>query len=185
MLKIVWDVEIRDGRLDDIPIEKQRLISHLAYKTAIIMNQLGQVAFRERKAARAGELEEQMKQMEEEEEEEQNRRVLEADTERRQREDEQHSTDLGFWVEQCRRLERELAAQRDAKNGSGDGDVLSTEAVPLPGRANSRHDIHETHPSEQEEATDVSLECGNCMSATSCQCMDESTWSQFLNDPMN
>src|SRR5271155_3992153 len=70
-------------------------------------NRAAQRAFRERRAARVGELEEQMKQMEEEEE--QKRCVLEADIERLQREVEEYSTNLGLWIEKCRRLERELA----------------------------------------------------------------------------
>jgi hypothetical protein len=112
-----------------------------------------------------------MKQMEEEEE--QKRRVLEADIERLQREVEQYSTNLGLWVEKCRRLERELAAERDAKHGLDMRDAHSTEAVPLPRRTNSRHQIPDSQPAAQEGLSDVPMGCGNCTSATSCQCIDE------------
>lgn len=134
-------------------------------------NRAAQRAFRERRAARVGELEEQMKQMEEEEE--QKRRVLEAKIERLQREVEQYSTDLGLWVEKCRRLEKELAAERDAENNSNERDAPSTESVPLPGRTQTRHDEHDIQSLAQEELSDVHMGCGNCTSATSCQCIDE------------
>jgi anti-sigma28 factor (negative regulator of flagellin synthesis) len=134
-------------------------------------NRAAQRAFRERRAARVGELEEQMKQMEEEEE--QKRRVLEADIERLQREVEQYSTNLGLWVEKCRRLERELAAERDAKSTLNNRDALSTESALLPGRTYTTHDKHNAQSSAREELPDVPLGCGNCTSATSCRCIDE------------
>jgi hypothetical protein len=112
-----------------------------------------------------------MKQMEEEEE--QKRRLLEADIERLQREVEQYSTNLGLWVEKCRRLERELAAERSAKKVVNDNDAHATQAVPLPRRISSRHSIHDSQSSVQEELSEVPSGCGNCTSATSCQCIDE------------
>lgn len=118
-----------------------------------------------------GELEEQMKQMEEEEE--QKRCVLEADIERLQREVEEYSTNLGLWVEKCRRLERELAVEREGKNGLNERDPQSTEAVPLPRRTSSRPDTPSNQPSAQEELSDVPMGCGNCTSSTSCRCIDE------------
>src|ERR1700733_1938219 len=118
-------------------------------------NRAAQRAFRERRAARVGELEEQMKQMEEEEE--QKRRVLEADIERLQREVEEYSTNLGLWIEKCRRLERELAVEREGKNGLNERDAQSTEAVPLPQRPSSRPDIQHSQPSAPEELSDVPM----------------------------
>src|SRR4051794_3898252 len=112
-------------------------------------NRAAQRAFRERRAARVGELEEQMKQMEEEVEPK--RRVLKADIERLQREVEEYSTNLGLWIEKCRRLERELAVEREGKNGLNERDAQSTEAVPLPRRTSSRSDIQHSQPSAQEE----------------------------------
>lgn len=112
-----------------------------------------------------------MKQMEEEEE--QKRRVLEADIERLQREVEEYSTNLGLWIEKCRRLERELAVEREGKNGLNERDAQSTEAVPLPQRTSSRPDTLHSQPSAQEELSDVPMGCGNCTSSTSCQCIDE------------
>ena len=134
-------------------------------------NRAAQRAFRERRAARVGELEEQMKQMEEEEE--QKRRVLEANIERLQREVEEYSTNLELWIEKCRRLERELAVEREGKNGLNERNTQSTEAVPLPRGTSSRPDIHNSQPLAQEELSDVTMGCGNCTSSTSCQCIDE------------
>ena len=134
-------------------------------------NRAAQRAFRERRAARVGELEEQMKQMEDEEE--QRRSILEADIERLQRDVERYSTSLALWVEKCRRLERELASEREAKADLNDTSTVSTEAVPLPPRNNIRHSVHELEPPPQDETLDIPMGCGNCTAATSCQCIDE------------
>jgi hypothetical protein len=66
-----------------------------------------------------------------------------------------------------------LAAERDAKSGLDDKDAHSTEVMPLPQRTYSKHDVQDTQPSAQEELSDVPMGCGNCTSATSCQCIDE------------
>lgn len=112
-----------------------------------------------------------MKQMEEEEE--QKRRALEADIERLQREVEQYSTNLGLWVEKCRRLERELAGEREAKSNLDDTVARPAEGVPPTQRADSEHDNRDSHPSTQQELSDMLMGCGNCTSATRCQCIDE------------
>ena len=112
-----------------------------------------------------------MKQMQEEEE--QKHTVLQADIERLQREVEQYSTNLGLWVEKCRRLERELASEREARSDSNDSSNISTEAVPLPRRSGITQSVPEHQQPSQEEVSNTPMGCGNCTSATSCQCIDE------------
>src|SRR5271154_1929348 len=92
-------------------------------------NRAAQRAFRERRAARVGELEEQIKQMEEEDEHEQT--LLRSHIEKLEKEVEQYSTDLALWVEKCRRLERELAAERQSRLPTSNISNHSIDAVPL------------------------------------------------------
>ena len=119
-------------------------------------NRAAQRAFRERRAARVGELEEQMKLMEEEDEAEQNK--LRADIDRLEKEVEQYRDELTRWVERCRGLENELALIRKAS---------STDAIPLPKRTVSKHDA--TQPLD----VDNTVGCGNCSANTNCQCLDD------------
>jgi hypothetical protein len=119
-------------------------------------NRAAQRAFRERRAARVGELEEQMKLMEEEDEAEQNK--LRADIDRLEKEVEQYRDELTRWVERCRGLENELALIRKDS---------STDAIPLPKRSPSKQDA--TQPLD----VDNTIGCGNCSANTNCQCLDD------------
>ena len=122
-------------------------------------NRAAQRAFRERRAARVGELEEQMKQMEEEDEAEQNK--LRADIDRLEKEVEQYHDDLTRCIERCRGLENELVLLRKGQS--------STDAVPLPRITTSRHDAA---AAPQVDAANA-VGCGNCSAETNCQCLDE------------
>ena len=118
-------------------------------------NRAAQRAFRERRAARVGELEEQMKLMEEEDEAEQTK--LRADIDRLEKEVEQYRDDLTNWIERCRGLENELILVRQGSS--------STDAVPLPRRTTLKNDI--------PPPVDAAMGCGNCSAETNCQCLDE------------
>lgn len=117
-------------------------------------NRAAQRAFRERRAARVGELEEQMKLIEDEDEAEQTK--LRADIDKLEKEVEQYRDDLTKWMERCRSLENELTLTRKGQ--------LSTDAVPLP-RTMSK-------PAPPVD-TDIAVGCGNCSAETNCQCLDE------------
>ncbi|KAJ9617173.1 hypothetical protein H2200_000894 [Cladophialophora chaetospira] len=114
-------------------------------------NRAAQRAFRERRAARVGELEEHLKQIEEENESEQDQ--LRASVEKLEKEVEQYRTEMASWVDRCRRLEAELAPYK-----SGSTSTLKAS-------------ISQDHP--DSTTNDTSVGCGNCTLETHCQCIDD------------
>lgn len=120
-------------------------------------NRAAQRAFRERRAARVGELEEQLKQIEDENDHEQE--VLRRTVEKLEKELDQYRTDLAVWVDRCRKLEGELVAVKSSTSASK---LLDAKAV------------HEKSSSSNDNGTnDTSIGCGNCTLETRCQCIDE------------
>lgn len=124
-------------------------------------NRAAQRAFRERRAARVGELEDQIKQIEDENEREQD--GLRAEIDRLQKEVEQYRTDLSLWVGKCRGLEKQLVEAR-AMTGSKSS---SSEAVPLQQRPYQRRDL------TSQQTAPASIGCGNCSLDTNCRCLNE------------
>lgn len=115
-------------------------------------NRAAQRAFRERRAARVGELEEQLKQIEEENEQEQE--TLKFKVDKLEQEVEQYQKELARWVDRCRRLETELATFKNAST------------------SNSKP----VSPNQNEPdvtGNDTSIGCGNCTIETRCQCIDD------------
>ncbi|KIW18264.1 hypothetical protein PV08_02552 [Exophiala spinifera] len=113
-------------------------------------NRAAQRAFRERRAARVGELEEQLKQIEEENEQEQD--ALRGTIEKLEKEIDQYRHDLTNWVDRCRKLENELVSVRSASPQ----DKKSGEA-----------------PTTEPAIDDNAVGCGNCTLETRCQCIDD------------
>ncbi|KAL8858579.1 MAG: hypothetical protein Q9178_004873 [Gyalolechia marmorata] len=146
-------------------------------------NRQAQRAFRERRAARVGELEDLMKKMEEEDSREQSElrlRIQHLETEL----DSYHQTAL-LWqhkieelvanVEQQRSLreaaEAELHVLRNAQKGT-------TDAVALLPRSNGQQEqpvakgpIDDSH--DQDPYQDIPLGCGNCSQDTRCECIEQ------------
>ncbi|KIW53832.1 hypothetical protein PV05_06244 [Exophiala xenobiotica] len=118
-------------------------------------NRAAQRAFRERRAARVGELEEQLKQIEEENEHEQE--VLKTTIDDLEKEVDQYRTDLANWIDRCRRLENELVALRSAPS--------STTKTSESGQDKSS--------TTDTAINDTSVGCGNCTLETRCQCIDD------------
>lgn len=118
-------------------------------------NRAAQRAFRERRAARVGELEEQMKQIEEENEHEQE--VLRTTIEKLEKELGQCRTELIHWVDRCKGLETELAALKSTASTSNGG-------TPPKDKTSTPTD---------NGANDTSIGCGNCTLETRCQCIDD------------
>ncbi|KAJ9622555.1 hypothetical protein H2204_011474 [Knufia peltigerae] len=114
-------------------------------------NRAAQRAFRERRAARVGELEEQLKQIEEENEQEQD--VLRGTIEKLEQEIDQYRHDLTNWVDRCRKLEDELTSLRATtpQAGTPSGGASTTEPA----------------------IDDNTVGCGNCTLETRCQCIDD------------
>ncbi|KIW68349.1 hypothetical protein PV04_04302 [Phialophora macrospora] len=114
-------------------------------------NRAAQRAFRERRAARVGELEETLKQIEEEHEHEQE--ILRTTVDKLGNELEQCRADLELWMDRCRRLESELAAFKKP-----------TSTAKLPTSSQDKSD---------PATSDTSIGCGNCTLETRCQCIDD------------
>ncbi|EXJ92247.1 hypothetical protein A1O3_00797 [Capronia epimyces CBS 606.96] len=121
-------------------------------------NRAAQRAFRERRAARVGELEEQLKQIEDENEHEQ--QVLRDTVDKLEKELEQYRADLVNWVDRCRRLESELASLKAGRPPLG----KSGEATPTQEKQS---------PTAGLDSTEHAVGCGNCTLETRCQCIDD------------
>lgn len=106
-------------------------------------NRAAQRAFRERRAARVNELEDQIKVIEDDNEKEVD--SLRAQVVHLQKEVEQYRSDLMTWAERCRRLESELNNLKAS-------------------RSPHHHDV---------QSGDTTVGCGNCTTESRCQCIDD------------
>lgn len=134
-------------------------------------NRAAQRAFRERRAARVGELEEQIQQIEDQE----NREIemLKSTIGGLER-------DLQGYMKKCRVLEKRVESEREKKEKlalelmrtSGTG---QTEAVPLPRRRSWNKPKSQDFKDAQDELTEsnIPLGCGNCSLDSRCQCIEE------------
>lgn len=134
-------------------------------------NRAAQRAFRERRAARVGELEEQIQQIEEQD----NREIksLQNTVEGLERE-------LQVWMEKYRTLERRVEYEKDEKerlalNFTTVSDVGQAEAEPLFRSQTANRfkspDLVTTH--DQLASSNVPPGCGNCSLDSRCQCLEE------------
>ena len=127
-------------------------------------NRAAQRAFRERRAARVGELEEELKKIEKEDEEEQI--VLRAQIETQEKDIDELKTSVSFWMQRCRGLESELAVESAAKEQvlqslKDVSSALVTSPVP------------EVPPLQHESMEHEHMGCGNCSSINNCSCIQE------------
>ncbi len=135
-------------------------------------NRAAQRAFRERRAARVGELEEELKKIEMEDEEEQN--ALRARIEKLEKEVEEYRTSLHFWMQRCRGLEAELAVESAARE---EALQHSKEAA----RATVARPLNEQNQAEPLQVGDEAMGCGNCSSISNCRCIQEVINMQTLD----
>ncbi|KUJ06718.1 uncharacterized protein LY89DRAFT_692329 [Mollisia scopiformis] len=144
-------------------------------------NRAAQRAFRERRAARVGELEEQLEETKEETQKRENDlramiSKLEADVER-------FSGEVNSWRLRCDTLDRIAEYERREKeaalaelaylrNGSR---TTGTDAVPLPPRHLRQQEPKVPEPQQQfvPEPEPASLGCGGCTSSTNCACVEQ------------
>ncbi|RDL36468.1 uncharacterized protein BP5553_05820 [Venustampulla echinocandica] len=148
-------------------------------------NRAAQRAFRERRAARVGELEELL----EETKEEQQKREgdLKAKVSRLEADLGRFNSELQSWKFRCETLDRIADYERREKEAAlaelsyirNGARTTGTDAVPLPPRR-PRHtqqkapDIHQ--PSQYSSPIapeDTSIGCGNCTSTSRCACVEE------------
>lgn len=124
-------------------------------------NRAAQRAFRERRAARVGELEEHMKQIEEEHEQEQeslNSHIteLEQSLQRCQ-------SDLTTWMNKCRQLEAELAVIRQQQHPSSEQQSSTVQV---------ENQVVSTDTMQISQG-DETIGCGKCTLDSRCQCIDD------------
>ena len=147
-------------------------------------NRAAQRAFRERRAARVGDLEEQMKKMEEEDEREQEElraqiRQLEADVDH-------YSSVLSSWQEKMQELEMNIKEERRMRQNAEtelvmlrSGQPSSTDTVPLPPRRSGRpaqnYQAEERQNSLQSQSQydELPMGCGNCSQNSRCECIEQ------------
>ena len=115
-------------------------------------NRAAQRAFRERRAARVGELEEQMKEVEEQHEQELD--ALRSDNADLESSLQQCQDDLAAWIAKCRKLEADLIQAHSQISKYKSAGVQSSGNAGAP-----------THPE--------AIGCGNCTLESHCQCIDD------------
>lgn len=123
-------------------------------------NRAAQRAFRERRAARVGELEEQMKEIEDQHEQEQE--SLRSEISQLETSLEKCQDDLASWIAKCRKLEEELIQAKEQ---------LSSQKAEF-----------QTNGSQKTSNLEP-IGCGNCTLETHCQCIDDVV--QSMNDNTN
>ncbi|MCJ1467517.1 hypothetical protein MMC07_006142 [Pseudocyphellaria aurata] len=147
-------------------------------------NRAAQRAFRERRAARVGDLEEQMRQMEDEDEREQ--AELRARIKQLETEVEKYSKLVISWREKYQELEARCAREKELRTKTerecGDlraGRGSTTDAVSLP----LKHAISQLQDLDQkcdinenimdDDSNEVPMGCGNCSKDSRCECIEQ------------
>ena len=145
-------------------------------------NRAAQRAFRERRAARVGELEEQAQQIEEEHEKE--RESLQYRIQQLEVEVGRYSRLVVSWSTKCQRLEEELSNERrlgsgverrmksDSEIGFGDGGdfhLRPRNDAPYRGTDTSQASARAVDTG----LDDASIGCGKCSTDTRCECIEE------------
>ncbi|KUL84976.1 hypothetical protein ZTR_07891 [Talaromyces verruculosus] len=140
-------------------------------------NRAAQRAFRERRAARVGELEEQIKKIEDDHDalEQELRDQITQLTKNL----DQAQSDLSWWRNRCRSLEQELIQERSQK-----ANVADTVPINIRRKTSKRTDAHiieqHTHPINNQ-ADLAATGCGSC-STTHCQCIEDALQATSYSD---
>ncbi|KAJ5836413.1 bZIP transcription factor bZIP-1 [Penicillium robsamsonii] len=150
-------------------------------------NRAAQRAFRERRAARVSELEEQMKEIEDSHDIQV--ASLQQKIENLSGEVDQCREEMGWWRDRCHALEKEVSIERSAKEAivkefrsSFAGPNVSKpvpipDSVPLPPRKSRSSRMEDIQPTSTERNKEdgqmnVPLGCSNCSNAH-CQCIED------------
>ncbi|KAL8693141.1 MAG: hypothetical protein Q9224_003812, partial [Gallowayella concinna] len=146
-------------------------------------NRQAQRAFRERRAARVGELEELMKKMEEEDAREQSE--LKARIQQLETDLESYNQLLLSWRQSMQQLEASMQEEKKLREiAEAELQLLRssqrqvTDAVPLPRRSNRpKQPSGATDPTNEPQPLDsyqnIALGCGNCSPDTRCECIEQ------------
>ena len=142
-------------------------------------NREAQRAFRQRRAAKVGELEEQMKLMEDEDTREQT--MLKVRIVSLERDLEECSRSVAEWRTRCEMVEKEWRQEQQERSRLElEVQLLkqsmssSTEAVKLPPRNSTRKSNLQTQQTdESQDKSAQSTGCGRCSIETRCQCIED------------
>ncbi|KAI9880896.1 MAG: hypothetical protein M1830_009964 [Pleopsidium flavum] len=147
-------------------------------------NRAAQRAFRERRAAKVGELEEHIKKIEDEDEREQTE--LRTQIDRLDAEVEHYREELMAWHERCHGLEKSLEEERGQKEALAQelarlrsGGNKETDAVPLPPRRPIRKRTTTTLEQQSDplqsipDPQQIPMGCGSCTSISRCECIEQ------------
>ncbi|OKL64153.1 hypothetical protein UA08_00332 [Talaromyces atroroseus] len=140
-------------------------------------NRAAQRAFRERRAARVGELEEQIKKIEDDHDALE--LVLRNQITQLTKDLDQAHSDISWWRNRCHSLEKELSLERSQKGKAGNQQYSHEtipDTVPINIRRKGSHkrlNTQATEPQASNEQLDlVAAGCGSC-STTHCQCVED------------
>lgn len=146
-------------------------------------NRAAQRAFRERRAARVNELEDQMKAIDDEHDAE--IAAFKREIGSLSHEVEQCRNETNWWRDRCRALEKEVSAERNAKealvqelrSARPKKDSSIPDQVPLPPRRSARNapsaaQVDTRRETNGNEGGDAPMGCSNCSSAH-CQCVED------------
>lgn len=143
-------------------------------------NRAAQRAFRERRAARVNELEDQMKQIEDEHD--MHVDVFKEQISNLSHEVEQCRNEMAWWRDRCHALEKEVSVEKSAKEAlvkefrsslADRNTTTQSDAVPLPPRGQKRKNTESTRVhTTQSTREEVPLGCGSCSTAH-CQCIED------------
>ncbi|EEA24316.1 bZIP transcription factor HapX [Talaromyces marneffei ATCC 18224] len=140
-------------------------------------NRAAQRAFRERRAARVGELEEQIKKIEDDHDSlEQELRDQIAQLTKNL---DLAQSDLSWWKDRCHSLEQELNQERSQR-----ANVSDTVPINIRRKTNKRTDtrVTEQHPDSGNNQSDLAATgCGSC-STTHCQCIEDALQATSYSD---
>ncbi|MCJ1475800.1 hypothetical protein MMC13_004464 [Lambiella insularis] len=151
-------------------------------------NRAAQRAFRERRAAKVGELEEQMKEMEDEDEREQNE--LRSQIYRLESDVGEYERVVTQYSERMKALEIDLARERELRVevqrelAAIQGNQLPIDVVPLALRKKARDAPKLTANAIPETSSfaEAAVGCGNCDTYTRCKCIEEAVDMASLVD---
>ncbi|CZS93057.1 hypothetical protein WAI453_000791 [Rhynchosporium graminicola] len=143
-------------------------------------NRAAQRAFRERRAARVGELEEQLDEVKDD------HQKREADLRNKvsklEAEIERFSGEIHSWRVRCDTLDRIAEYERKEKEAAlselsylrNGAKTTGTDAVPLPPRHLRHHDSKAVEPQQhQVPELDSQMGCGGCTSTSNCACVEQ------------
>jgi len=147
-------------------------------------NRAAQRAFRERRAAKVGELEEHIKKIEDEDEREQTE--LRSQIDRLEAEVEHYQEGLMAWHERCHGLKKSLENERGQKEALAQelatlrsGRDKETDAVPLPPRKSGRKRTTTTLEQQSDslqsipDPLGIPMGCGSCTTTGRCECIEQ------------